>query len=102
MPGEHYAPPALQGGWFVQSGTAVNSQLLVSRENGGEKYKERLLLRARCTKREWRTDIFLRRIRGELLHRHIDRPIELRIAAGDDVGRRLLDVDVGRNAFVLD
>src|SRR5258706_7647330 len=61
-----------------------------------------LSFRARRTQREGRTHVFLRRVRGELLHGDGEGLLELRIAAGDDVGRRLLDVDVGRHALVLD
>src|SRR5262245_27010471 len=38
----------------------------------------------------------------ELLHADLHRLLELRVVAGDHVLRPVLDVDVGRDAFVLD
>jgi hypothetical protein len=39
-----------------------------------------------------------RRVLLQLLHHDRDRLLELRVVAGDDVGRRLLDLDVRRDA----
>ncbi|MCK7483416.1 MAG: hypothetical protein M0C28_45040 [Candidatus Moduliflexus flocculans] len=43
-----------------------------------------------------------RRVGLQLVHDDLDGRLELRVAAGDDVLRRLLDLDVGRDAHVLD
>src|SRR5262249_49412611 len=37
----------------------------------------------------------------QLLPHDLDRAFQLRVTAGDDVGRRLLDFDVGRNTLVF-
>ena len=49
-----------------------------------------------------RTLIFLRRVLLQLRHQPFDRFFELRVAAGSPRGRVHLDLDVGRDADVLD
>src|SRR5262245_54561518 len=49
-----------------------------------------------------RARIFLWRVLLQFLHDQLDRLLELRVLAGNNIGRPLLDLDVRSDAFILD